>query len=380
MKTIEQAEIAGKNIFLRVDFNVPMNSVNSTQKTENSIADDNRIDAALPTINYLLENGASKITIGSHLGKPAQIASQNEAGRPTRKNNSEFSLWPVANRLAEKLNIDKKFDGPAERFELNERVMLLENLRFNSGEEKDDEEYAKELAAGQDIYINDAFAVSHRANASVHAITKFLPGYAGLLIQKEISELTKVMTEPKLPFILIIGGVKIEDKAGVIEFLAPKVDKILLGGGVANTFLKASGLNIGDSVYDETMVERCKEILKKYGEKIVLPTDFVRNNGKILDIGAETQKKYVDIISGVKTVFWNGNLGYTEDNEYANGSRVVAEALSNINAETVIAGGDTVGFVKSQGLDKNITFISTGGGAALEFLAGKELPGIEVLQ
>lgn len=360
MKTIDQAKFEKEtSVFLRADFNVPIKS--------GKISDDNRILAVLPTINYLLDKGAS-ITIGSHLGKPE--------GKP----NPEFSLFPIANKLSELLNLDAKFNQPSDKYLLGNQIILLENLRFNPGEESNDDQFAKELALGKDIYINDAFAVSHRSNASVEAITKYLPSYAGLLMQKEVEELTKIKDHPTSPFILIIGGVKIEDKAGVIEFLAPKVSKILLGGGVANTFLKASGQDIGDSVYDKDMVEKCKQMLEKYGDKIELPIDTVKDRNKILDIGSQTIEKYLGSIKDARTVFWNGNLGYTEEGKYKVGSRAIAEALNSIDGTTVLAGGDTVGFFKSEGLDKNITFISTGGGAALEFLAGKELPGIIALQ
>ena len=378
MKLLQEANFKGKKVFLRVDLNVPMK--------DGVIEDDNRIVAVLPTIKYILDHGG-KIILGAHLG------------RPEGKNELSYSLWPVASRLAELLELKVNFTEPAPIYELNDNILLLENLRFDPREEANDAEFARMLAdktrdesfdSAQDrhgelgLYVNDAFAVSHRANASVEAITKFLSSYAGLLLQKEIENLTKIIENPEHPLIVVIGGVKVKDKAGVISKLAETADKILLGGGVANTFIKANGQNISNSVYDEDMVDDCKEMLDKYKDKIVLPGDFVKEpdeNGtfKILDIGGQTRTDFSNTIKSAKTVFWNGSLGHSEDSRCCGGMTSVAKAMNEVDGLTVIAGGDTVGFVRANGLDKNISFISTGGRAALEFLMGEKVPGLQAL-
>lgn len=356
---------------MRVDYNVPMKG--------QTIVDDNRIASSLPTIKYILEQGG-QVLIGAHLG------------RPQGENAPEFSLWPIANRLAELLALQVRFNEPMPKYKLSGNITLLENLRFDPREEANDRDFAKELAdltLDQDdqigVFINDAFAVSHRANASVEAITKLLPSFAGLQLQKEIEHLDNLVENPEHPFIVVIGGIKVKDKAGVIDRLVQKADKILLGGGVANTFLKAEGQNVGSSVYDEEMVSKCKEVLRQYSSKIVMPTDFVKEtdeNGafKILDIGGQTRTDYANLIKNAKTAFWNGSLGFSEDQRYQGGMMSVAKAMSEVAGTSVIAGGDTVGFVRTHRLDKNITFLSTGGGAAIEYLAGEKLPGLTALE
>ncbi|PIS07948.1 phosphoglycerate kinase [Candidatus Berkelbacteria bacterium CG10_big_fil_rev_8_21_14_0_10_43_13] len=391
MKLLQEAEIKNKKVFLRVDLNVPMERralplpINESSQNheitnfEYKIVDDNRIVAVLPTIKHILSHGG-RIIIGAHLG------------RPEGQNKAEFSLFPVANRLAELLELKVNFVEPAAIYKLNDNLSLLENLRFDPREEANDPEFAEMLAgktrneSGElGIYVNDAFAVSHRANASVEAITKFLPSYAGLLLQKEIENLSKLRENPEPPFIVVIGGIKVNDKASVITELAQKADKIMLGGGVANTFLKARGDNISSSAYDEEMIGKCKEMLDKYSDKLVLQSDSVREidedgSFKILDIGSRTRTEFANAIRGAKTVFWNGSLGYSEDERYQGGMMSVAHAMSEVDGFTVIAGGDTVGFVRSERLGEHISFLSTGGGAALEFLAGEKLPGIEALE
>ncbi|MDO8444239.1 MAG: phosphoglycerate kinase [bacterium] len=370
MKLLQEANLKGKRVFLRVDFNVPMK--------DGVIKDDNRIVAVLPTIKSIIDHGG-KIILGAHLG------------RPKGQKNPELSLWPIANRLSELMDLKTSFSAPIAEYDLSDNLTMLENLRFDPWEEANDAEFAKELANKTitddelGLYVNDAFAVSHRANASVEAITKFLPSYAGLLLQKEVENLTKIIENPEHPFVVIIGGVKVKDKAGVIAKLAEQADKILLGGGVANTFIKANGQNISNSVYDEDMLDACKAMLDKYKEKIMLPGDFVKEpdeNGtfKILDIGGQARTDFANAIKAAKTVFWNGSLGDSEDSRYRGGMTSIAKAMNEVDGLTVIAGGDTVGFVKKAGLDKNISFISTGGGAALEFLAGEKLPGIRALE
>lgn len=372
MKIVQDAQLDNKTVFLRVDFNVPM--------IDGEITDNNRIKAAMPTIRYLVESRA-KIIIGTHLG------------RPDGKKSSETSIAPVARELQRNLNLRVAMAPDIFGAEVKKMVdslqiggiLVLENLRWDKREEENDSEFSKELASYADLYVNDAFAVSHRANASVEAITKYLPSYAGLLMQSEIEHLSNLIEKPASPFVLIIGGVKVKDKAGMIQYLAPKVDKILIGGGVANTFLKASGLDISQSIYDEGMVDDCAKMLKKYKDKIVLPVDYAKEdvaNGqfKIMDIGDQTRQLFANVIKTAKTVLWNGSLGYSEDDRFQEGMKAVARAMSQIDGKTVIAGGDTAGFVIEAGLSKGISFISTGGGAALEFLAGEKLPGIEALK
>lgn len=370
MKLLRDADIKNKKVFLRVDFNVPMQG--------DQITDNNRIKAAIPTLKYLVGEKA-KIIIGAHLG------------RPEGKKSAETSLGPVAKELQRLLNLKVALApdilGPETEKMVESLqaggIVMLENLRWDPEEEQNDAGFARKLANYAEVYINDAFAVSHRANASVEAITKFLPSYAGFLLQEEVEKLS-ALKNPRPPFVLIIGGVKVKDKAGVIKELAPKSSRILLGGGVANTFLKAKGEDIGKSVYDEEMVGQCKEILDKYKDKIILPVDYKKRESeggfKILDLGPNTIETYVREIKKAKTVFWNGSLGYSEDPEFRTGMKAVAQAMALVSGTTVIAGGDTVGFVKEEGLDKNISFISTGGGAALEFLVGEKLPGIEALK
>lgn len=372
MELIQNADIRGKRVFLRVDLNVPM--------VGEKITDSNRIRTILPTVK-LIALSQAKVIIGAHLG------------RPEGKRSEETSLASVAKELQRMINLKVELASDVVGQPVVDQIenmpyggiLMLENLRWDKREEANDSKFAEELASLADIYVNDAFAVSHRSNASVDAITKYLPSYAGLLLQSEISNLSALMDNPKHPFILVIGGVKVKDKAGVLEKLAPASDKILVGGGVANTFLKAKGSNISKSVYDEEMITGCKKLLKKYDKKIYLPVDFEREdleNGefKNFDIGPETRKIFMSEIRKGKTVFWNGSLGYSEDPKYAEGMRVVARTIADIKQTTVIAGGDTAGFVIENGFSNGITFISTGGGAALEFLAGTKLPGIEALK
>lgn len=370
MKLLQEADLKNKRVFLRVDFNVPTK--------DGKITDNNRIKAAIPTIKYLVE-GHAKIIIGTHCGRPD--------GKPSEGTSTE----PMAKELQRLLNlkvtmapgiIGDKVLKTTEAMQAG-GILVLENLRWDKREEENDTVFAQELAKLADLYVNDAFAVSHRANASVEAIAHYLPSYAGFLLQSEIENLSK-LNNPSRPFVVIIGGIKIEDKAGIIEKLEPKASEILVGGGVANTFAKAKGMNIGSSVYDEKMVGFCKKMLEKFDKKIVLPVDFVRDNDTddfhFYDIGPETRQIFSQKILKARTVFWNGNLGYTEDAKYANGTREIAEAMNNIDGMTVAAGGDTVGFLINERMTKNIKFVSTGGGAALEFLAGKDLPGVKALE
>lgn len=371
MRLVQDAEVANKKVFLRVDFNVPVK--------DGVITDNNRIKAAIPTIKHLVESRA-KVIIGTHLGRPDGVPS------------AETSVGPAAKELERLLNLKVELApaviGPEVAQMVEELpaggILMLENLRWDKREEENDPGFAQELSTYADLYVNDAFAVSHRANASVEALPRLLPSYAGLLMESEVTSLEMFLQDPAHPFVMIIGGVKVKDKAGMIDKLAPIADRILIGGGVANTFLKAKADDISASVYDEEMVEACKGMLEKYYNKIVLPTDYIKEEladggFKIMDIGEKSREVFTHEISEAKTVLWNGNLGYTEDPKYRGGGREVAKAMAELHETTVVAGGDTVGFIKEEGLDQGISFISTGGGAALEFLAGEKLPGIEVL-
>lgn len=370
MKSVRDADLKHKKVFLRVDFNVPLDG--------EIITDKNRILQAIPTIKFLLEKHA-KIVIGTHLG------------RPEGKFNPEFSTVPVAKELAKILKMEVEATdhviSPVITEKINQmepgQILMLGNLRFHLEEEKNSESFAKELADYADLYVNDAFAVSHRANASVEAITNYLPSYSGLLMESEITSLKLLLDNPDHPFVLIIGGAKVSDKAGLLMKLADTADKVLIGGAVANTFLKAKGEGVGKSLVDTEMIDKCKEIIEKYKDKIHLPLDFVRDGEgdqfNNLDIGPKTVDDFNRVIADGKCIFWNGNMGYTEDAKYREGTLAIAKAMAdNLNTK-VIAGGDTVGFVDQQGLIDKFSFVSTGGGAAMQFLAGEPLPGIEAL-
>ncbi len=370
MKSIKEAGVAGKRVLLRVDFNVPMHG--------GVISDINRIKAVVPTIRYLLDSGA-KVIIATHLGKPD--------GRDLA-----FSTIPLAKELSklipEKVTATDEVSGPnVESMTDNlgqKEILFIGNLRFNYGEQSNDASFASSLAKLAEIYCNDGFAVCHREAASISAITKYLPSYAGLLLQLEIENLSKLMQNPACPFVVILGGAKIKDKARAISNLGSTVDKILVGGAVGNTFLAAGGQNISKSLFDTEMIDDCKAMLEKYGDKIIIPFDAVKEpllagEFSIKDIGPETIKKFKEEIGKAKTIFWNGNLGFTENDKFTIGTEEIAKALVNNKGVKIIAGGDTGGFIYSHSMAKDMTFISTGGGAALEFLAGKKLPGLTAL-
>ena len=393
-QTLKDLDVKGKKVLVRVDFNVPLS------KEDNSkIADDSRIKAALPTIDYLLENGAKVILI-SHLG------------RPKGESNPEFSLKPVANWLADKYG-DKFEFLPADEVvndeikeevsELNEgELALLENTRYVSGETKNDEEFAKELASLADLYVNDAFGTSHRAHASNVGVASILPSAVGFLIEKEIDVMNKALENPEHPFVSILGGAKVSDKIGVIENLITKVDTILIGGGMAYTFLKAQGKEIGKSLLEEDKMDLALELLdraKGNGVEILLPEDVVIADDiapgveteivdidsipvdkEALDIGPKTAEKYAEKIKAAKTVVWNGPMGVFEIKEFSNGTNKVANALAEADATTIVGGGDSALAIEMADLKDKITHVSTGGGASLEFLEGKDLPGISAIE
>jgi phosphoglycerate kinase len=389
-KTIRDIDVAGKKVIVRVDFNVPLK--------DGEITDETRIQAALPTIKYLLEQNA-KVILCSHLG------------RPKGEFKPEFSLAPVAKRLQELLPnnkvvfakdvIGESADEAVKNIQ-NGEVVLLENLRFHKEETKNDPEFAKKLASYADIYVSDAFGTVHRAHASTAAIAQYLPAVAGFLIEKELQFLGNALENPVRPFVAILGGAKIADKIGVIDNLFTKVDSLIIGGGMANTFIAAQGIDMKASLVDNDSIEVAKELLAKAkmkGVKILLPSDVIAadrfdNDAKTvmvpvenipdgymaLDIGPSTRLIFAEEISKAKTIVWNGPMGVAEMSAFAGGTRAVAEAMANAeDAITIIGGGDSAAAVKALGFGDKMSHISTGGGASLEFLEGKELPGVAAL-
>jgi len=388
-RSIRDIDIKNKSVIIRVDFNVPLDK-------QLNITDDTRIRAALPTIKYALEHGAKKIILMSHLGRPdGQIK-------------EELRLNPIAKRLQQLLGepVEKLDDcvGPLikNKIESSEkRVILLENLRFHSGEEENDTDFAKGLADLADIYVNDAFGTAHRAHASTEGITKFIPGVCGFLLEKEINYLGTALENPKRPFAVILGGGKVSDKIKVIENLLNKADKIIIGGGMAYTFLKSQGKQIGKSKLEADKIEFAREVLEKAKLKkkeILLPVDNIcvreiKPDSEVkvvgenipdeliaVDIGPKTIEIYKKSLARSKTIVWNGPLGIFEIDAFANGTKKIAEFLSTLNATTIIGGGDTAAAIAKFGLEDKMTHISTGGGASLEFLEGKILPGINALE
>ncbi len=388
-KTVKDMEVKGKKVLVRCDFNVPMEG--------GAIADDTRIQESLPTIQYLLEQGA-KVILMSHLGRPK--------GGPDPK----YTLAPVAKRLSELLGKEVLFasdtvgdDAKAKAAALQEgQVLLLENVRFAPEEEKNDPAFAKQLAALGEVFINDAFGTAHRAHASTAGIAEYLPAASGFLIEKEIDVIGKALDNPARPFAAILGGSKVSDKIGVIENLLSKVDLLLIGGGMAFTFLKAMGGEIGNSLCEEDKLPLAKEMMEKAKQNAVillLPTDAVAAESfkedaphkvveadKIptgwmgLDIGPKTREQFAQALRDAGTIVWNGPMGVFEWDAFAEGTKAVAKAVADSSAVTIIGGGDSAAAVEKFGLADKMTHISTGGGASLEFLEGKTLPGIAALQ
>ena len=390
-KTIKDIDVNSKKVLVRCDFNVPIDS--ETGK----ITDNRRIRAALPTIQYLLDHNA-KVILCSHLG------------RPKGEFNLKYSLKPVAEELSKLLNKDVKLakdviGESAKELTSNMKegeVVLLENVRFHKEEEKNDPEYSKALANMAEIYVNDAFGTAHRAHSSTTGVADYLPAVSGFLIEKELEFLGGALENPAHPFVAILGGAKVSDKIGVIENLLDKVDTLIIGGGMAYTFYKAQGHNIGTSICEEDKLDLAKSTLAKAKEKgveLLLPVDNhvsseYSNNGeeKIvnsteipdgfmgLDIGPKTIEKFEEAVKDAKTVVWNGPLGVCEFDKFATGTKAVGTMLSKIDAITIIGGGDSAAAIEQMGLADKMTHISTGGGASLEFLEGKTLPGIACLQ
>lgn len=390
-KTIKDIDISGKRVLVRCDFNVPLD------KETGEITNDLRITAALPTINYLLEHNA-KVILCSHLGKP-----KGEI-KPS------LSLKPVAERLSKYLGFEVKLakDTIGEDAKnlvncLEEgKAILLENVRFDAREEENDREFSKELASLADIYVNDAFGTAHRAHSSTAGVTEFIPGVSGFLIEKEVEMLGDSLDNPERPFVAILGGAKVSDKIKVIDNLLEKVNTIIIGGGMSFTFFKAMGYEIGNSICELDRIDIAKETIKKAEEKnvrLVFPVDTVcgkefDNNTEIkvvdskeipedwqgLDIGPKAVEEFTSILKEAKTVMWNGPLGVFEFANFAKGTNAIAKVLSEIDAKTIVGGGDSAAAIEKGGFMNKITHVSTGGGASLEFLEGKRLPGIECLQ
>lgn len=386
--TVKDIDLKGRNVLMRADFNVP-------QDASLNITDDTRIRATLPTIEYILNNGAARLVLMSHLG------------RPDGKAVAKYSLAPVAKRLAELLGQPVKFVSDcvgetvkAEVSAAKEKVVLLENLRFHSEEEANDPAFAGQLADLGDIFVNDAFGTAHRAHASTEGVTHYLKSAAGFLLGKEIEYLGSAVADPRRPFIVILGGAKVSDKIAVIENLLPKCDSIIIGGGMAYTFLKAQGKNIGKSKLEQDKLGLAKEILLKAAElkkEILLPVDNlivesidvsakseicgenIPEGRMAVDIGPQTVKLFNAKLAGAKTIVWNGPLGIFEMEPFSKGTKAVAEFIAGLDAVTIIGGGDTAAAVAKFGLERRMTHISTGGGASLEFLEGKKLPGVAAL-
>ena len=388
-KTVRDLDVADKKVLVRVDFNVPLND-------KGEITDDTRITASLPTIQYLLEQKAAVILM-AHLG------------RPKGQVKPELSLAPVAKHLGKLLGkkilfapdcVGEAAQAAASKLKPG-HILLLENLRFHKEEEKNDMEFAEKLASLADLYVNDGFGVSHRAHASVEGVTHFLPAAAGFLLEKEIQYVGQAVTNPLHPFVAIIGGAKVSDKIGVISNLLDKVDTLLIGGGMANTFLAAQGYKMGKSLVEEDKLDLAKELLakaKKNKVNMLLPTDLVmaaafapdaehvtekvKNLNQAymaLDIGAETSKAYAEALADAKMIVWNGPMGVFEMDAFCKGTEAVAKAVAKSRATSIVGGGDSVAAIEKLGLAKRITHISTGGGASLEYLEGKVLPGVAAL-
>ncbi|GAF65611.1 phosphoglycerate kinase [Bacillus sp. TS-2] len=387
-KSIRDLDLAGKKVFCRVDFNVPMK--------DGAITDDTRLRAAIPTIEYLVNEGA-KVILASHLG------------RPKGEVNEELRLTPVAQKLSQLLGkevkkVDEAFGPVAEDAAdglTNGEILLLENVRFYPGEEKNDSELAKAFASLADIFVNDAFGTAHRAHASTEGIAHHLPAVAGLLMEKELDVLGKALLSPERPFTAIIGGAKVKDKIGVIENLLEKVDNLIIGGGLAYTFVKALGHEIGKSLLEEDKIELAKTFMEKAKENGVnfylpvdvtiadnfsndanikiVPIEEIPSDWEALDIGSQTLATYQKVVNESKLVIWNGPMGVFELEAFSKGTKGVAQALADSEAYSVIGGGDSAAAAEQFGLADQMSHISTGGGASLEFMEGKELPGVVAL-
>ena len=390
-KTIRDVDLTGKRVLVRVDYNVPLDN--------GTVTDDTRIRASIPTLKHILDQNPKSVILMSHLGRPKGSA------------DPKYSLAPVAPALSNLLGVDVQFAEDSTGDKADEAaanlpeggVLLLENTRFHKGEERNDLDLAQQLAKHGDVFVNDAFGSAHRAHSSTVGITEYLPSVAGFLMEKEIDYLATTLENPAQPFVAILGGAKVSDKIGVIEALMDKVDKLLIGGGMANTFFKAQGVAVGRSLAEEEALDTAKGLLKRGGDKLVLPVDAVvgenfENNTAtrtisitegvpegwaIYDIGPETVELFGQVLKGAKTVVWNGPMGVFEMSNFAKGTNAIAQLLAEETrkgATTIIGGGDSAAAVEQAGLADQVTHISTGGGASLEMLEGLDLPGVTALQ
>ncbi len=383
-KTVRDVNLEGKRVLMRADFNVPLDG--------KTITDDNRIQAALPTIKYIIDQGGALILM-SHLGRPKGV-------------DPKLSLQPVADRLGELLSQEVKMapavvgdevEAMAKALKPGE-VMVLENTRFESGETKNNPDLAEKLAALGEVYVNDAFGTAHRAHASTVGVAEKMPAVAGFLMEKEINFLSKAVEDPESPYIVILGGAKVSDKIAVIENLLGKADTILVGGGMANTFLKAKGLELADSLVEDDVLDTARELMETAKDKLVLPVDAVVADDfdkdanqkvvavdavpagwRILDIGPDTIALFKEKLAEANTVVWNGPMGVFEMNPFAQGTFAIARTLAELEAVTIIGGGDSASAVKQAGVADDVSHVSTGGGASLEFFEGKLLPGLGAL-
>ncbi len=386
-KTVRDIDLTGKRVLVRVDFNVPV--------AEGEVTDDTRIRAAIPTLKYILELKPRYVALMSHLGRP------KDAPDPM------FSLRPVVPVLSRLLGVDVAFAGDcvgetakrAAQALPQGGVLLLENTRFHKEEKKNDPAFAAQLAELGDVYVNDAFGSAHRAHASTEGVARLLPAVGGFLMEKELNYLANAVANPERPFVAILGGAKVSDKIGVIDALLGKCDKLLIGGGMANTFFKAKGWAVGDSLVEDEALDTAKELLQQSGDKLVLPSEVVIadafDNGaamktvkpsdgvpdgwRILDISPNAVEAFREVLKDAKTVVWNGPMGVFEMSNFARGTFQIAEILAESSATTIIGGGDSAAAVNKAGLDDKMSHISTGGGASLELLEGKELPGVVAL-
>jgi len=386
-KTVRDIDVSGKRVLVRVDFNVPISN--------GVVTDNSRIKAALPTIEYLIDKGA-KIILMSHLGRPKGVEDR-------------YRLDPVAQNLADLLGrevgkadatVGDEVKQAVSKMEPRD-ILLLENLRFNEGEKKNDPEFAKELASLADVYINDAFGASHRAHASIVGVTEYLPAVAGFLLEKEVDTLAALLKNPERPFVAVLGGSKVSDKIGVIDKFLDIVDSIIIGGGMAFTFLKAKGFEIGKSLLEEDRLDSSKRALELADQKDiaiylpsdvviaqeispdaearVVPIDSIPEDWMGLDIGPDTIDVYRDVIGSARTIFWNGPMGVFEIDQFSRGTEEIAKAIADSNATSVVGGGDSIAALRKFHLEGKVSFVSTGGGASLELLEGKPLPGVESL-
>jgi phosphoglycerate kinase len=385
-KTVKDVDLRGKRVLMRVDFNVPMD--------KGVVTDDKRIRAALPTIQYVLDQGASLVVM-SHLGRPKGIGFE-----------AEFSLKPAADALSKLLNKPVKIAADCIGTEVEAMVkglkpgdvIMLENVRFHKEEEKNNQEFAKKLAALGSIYVNDAFGSAHRAHASTEGVAKYLPAVSGFLMEKELEYLSRATQNPERPYVVILGGAKISDKIAVIENLLAKCDRLIVGGGMANTFLAAKGYNMAESLVETGSIETAKKIISISADKILFPVDGIVSKKadaqaptqvvdvqkipagwSLMDIGPKSVEMFSHVLKEAKLVVWNGPMGVFEDPRFAEGTFAIAKLLATSGATTVIGGGDSASAVKKAGVAKQMTHVSTGGGASLEFLEGKTLPGVAAL-